>query len=209
MSNLVPAFTFVLAVSFRSEILLFRYTALNFFRNDLNKLLSFFIDLIFLITHKVEEHEWKNATILLDVLPMHTATCRLERLGIGTNYGHAKIAGTILGLSGAMVLTFYKGVEIDLWATNVNLAELLGSGSRHSFASPHSSESGNRVMGSFLAVASCLCYALWLIIQVILTQRCHFAADLCFVIARLSLFCLRQSWPRYTLATTPTRRWCA
>ncbi|CAL9119174.1 unnamed protein product [Musa textilis] len=108
---------------------------------------------------------------------------RLERLGIRTNYGRAKVLGTLLGLGGAMLLTFYKGAGIELWSTNINLSEQQDHGGHH-LAAPHS-ESGNRVMGSFLAVASCLCYAVWLIIQAKLAQAypCHYsnAALMCLM----------------------------
>ncbi|URE08289.1 EamA-like transporter family [Musa troglodytarum] len=107
----------------------------------------------------------------------------LERLGIRTNYGRAKVLGTLLGLGGAMLLTFYKGAGIQLWSTNINLSEQQDHGGHH-LAAPHS-ESGNRVMGSFLAVASCLCYAVWLIIQAKLAQAypCHYsnAALMCLM----------------------------
>ncbi|RVW85683.1 WAT1-related protein [Vitis vinifera] len=46
---------------------------------------------------------------------------RMERLAIGTIAGKAKLMGTIMSLGGAMILTFYKGVEIKLWSTNINL----------------------------------------------------------------------------------------
>lgn len=45
----------------------------------------------------------------------------MERLAIGTIAGKAKLMGTIMSLGGAMILTFYKGVEIKLWSTNINL----------------------------------------------------------------------------------------
>lgn len=75
--------------------------------------------------------------------------------------GKAKLAGTALGLGGAMLLTFYKGPEFVIWPSNVNLLQGRGS------PAPAHLEYGNRVMGSLLGVASCFSYAIWLIIQVI------------------------------------------
>ncbi|CBI37616.3 unnamed protein product, partial [Vitis vinifera] len=46
---------------------------------------------------------------------------RMERLAIGTVAGKSKVLGTLLSISGALVLTFYKGVELNLWSTNINL----------------------------------------------------------------------------------------
>ncbi|KAJ0541262.1 putative EamA domain-containing protein [Helianthus annuus] len=57
-----------------------------------------------------------------------------------------------------MWLTFYKGVDIHLWKTNVNLL----NGHHHS---SHVLYSSNRVMGSLLAIGSSISYSIWLIIQ--------------------------------------------
>ena len=85
---------------------------------------------------------------------------RLEKARLGTVAGKAKVAGTLMGIGGAMLLTFYKGVEVNLWSTHVNLL-------RHVGATQQGQEgSSNLPLGSLLAVASCFCYALWLIIQV-------------------------------------------
>ncbi|PKI45999.1 hypothetical protein CRG98_033639 [Punica granatum] len=78
--------------------------------------------------------------------------------------GKAKVAGTLMGIGGAMLLTFYKGVEIVLWSTNVNLLKTTTTAG-HSAASLAAHQSSDRALGSLLAVCSCLCYALWLIIQ--------------------------------------------
>ncbi|CBI37615.3 unnamed protein product, partial [Vitis vinifera] len=82
---------------------------------------------------------------------------RMERLAIGTIAGKAKLMGTIMSLGGAMILTFYKGVEIKLWSTNINLL--------HHGAAALQESSPNQVLGSLLAVASCVCIAVWLIVQ--------------------------------------------
>ncbi|KAM7470390.1 hypothetical protein LguiA_008573 [Lonicera macranthoides] len=44
----------------------------------------------------------------------------LEKLGWRTAAGKAKVLGTLVGLGGAMILTFYKGPQISL-LTNVEL----------------------------------------------------------------------------------------
>ncbi|KAJ0079024.1 hypothetical protein Patl1_23553 [Pistacia atlantica] len=87
---------------------------------------------------------------------------RLEKLAsLLTIAGKAKVLGTLIG--GAMLLTFYKGVEINIWSTNVNLL--------HQGASQHTESTNKPVLGCLLSWdvyclwASCLSYALWLIIQ--------------------------------------------
>ncbi|OAY75860.1 WAT1-related protein [Ananas comosus] len=68
----------------------------------------------------------------------------LESLALRTLSGQAKVLGTLVGVGGAMLLTFYKGVAINLWSTHLNLVK-----SHHGGAS--NQEAGNRGMGSLLA----------------------------------------------------------
>lgn len=81
---------------------------------------------------------------------------RLERLNIGTLTGKAKIVGTLLGISGAMILTFYKSIEIHLWSTHINLL-------KHQ---QPKNVSADNILGSSLALGTCISYSIWLIIQV-------------------------------------------
>lgn len=74
--------------------------------------------------------------------------------------GKAKILGTLLGIGGAMILTFYKGIEVKLWSTNSHFLKQTTMG-----LVIHDGQ--NRLVGSFLALGSCFSYAAWLIVQVI------------------------------------------
>jgi len=93
----------------------------------------------------------------------------LESLGIKALSGQAKVLGTLVGVGGAMVLTFYKGGNVNLWSSKLDLIKSSHDSEGAPAAAPHQ-ESGNRVMGSLLAIASCFSYAVWLIIQVILKR---------------------------------------
>lgn len=131
MTNLIPAITFILAVLFRSLILL--------------------------------HYEAHNSTHLCLLLP-NACVYRMESLAVLTVSGQAKALGTLTGVGGAMLLTFYKGATINLWSTHIDLLR-----ARHDEggAQPQPQrDSGNHVMGSLFAVISCLSYAMWLIIQV-------------------------------------------
>ncbi|KAJ0971983.1 hypothetical protein J5N97_019942 [Dioscorea zingiberensis] len=86
---------------------------------------------------------------------------RLEKLGIKTVTGRAKIIGTLLGIGGAMLLTFYKGVEINIWPKSINLLKNHHDGS-HSVSHQ---DQGELVKGLLLALASCICYSIWMIVQ--------------------------------------------
>ncbi|KAM7258900.1 hypothetical protein ACFE04_014641 [Oxalis oulophora] len=46
---------------------------------------------------------------------------RLEKLSFKNLSGNAKALGVFLGIGGAMVLTFYKGLEIEIWSSKITL----------------------------------------------------------------------------------------
>lgn len=79
--------------------------------------------------------------------------------------------GTLMGIGGAMILTFYKGVEIDIWSTPVDLLHRSQQQSHHVASSPAHSNSAtdyrDRILGCLLALGSAMGYAMWIIIQVI------------------------------------------
>ncbi|MED6112770.1 hypothetical protein PIB30_064658 [Stylosanthes scabra] len=59
--------------------------------------------------------------ILCPALTFMIVISGLEKLILGAAAGKAKVVGTITGISGAMVLTFYKGIRIDIWSSHINL----------------------------------------------------------------------------------------
>ncbi|KAK7852285.1 wat1-related protein [Quercus suber] len=86
----------------------------------------------------------------------------LEKLALRTLAGKLKMAGTIVGIGGAMLFTLYRGVEIDLWSTHV---DLLHHDHQQHVAPSHQGSSSRHVIGTLLCLASSLSYAMWLIIQ--------------------------------------------
>ncbi|EXB97309.1 Auxin-induced protein 5NG4 [Morus notabilis] len=94
---------------------------------------------------------------------------RMEKVNIGNLAGKAKVLGTLLGIGGAMILTFYKGVEIDIWSTNVDL--LYHGQQKISHVAPPQTDSSNRVWGCVFALGSSTCYSLWLIIQAKMNEK--------------------------------------
>ncbi|XP_042495308.1 WAT1-related protein At1g68170-like [Macadamia integrifolia] len=127
----------------------------------------------------------------------------LERLGIRTLPGKAKLVGTIIGIGGAMVLTFYKGVEINIWSTDIDLTRGLGS---KAFMSASHPESDNHVLGSLLALGCCFSYALWLIIQAKMSERypCYLSSTalMCIMGSIQSVFyalCMERKWEEWRL----------
>lgn len=69
--------------------------------------------------------------------------------------------GTLTGIGGAMLLTFLKGVEINIWTFHINLLHKKGH------TGTLNGDSGSKLLGIFCGLGSCFCFALWLIIQVI------------------------------------------
>ncbi|KAK8940157.1 hypothetical protein KSP40_PGU000170 [Platanthera guangdongensis] len=88
---------------------------------------------------------------------------RLENLGIKNLSGKAKIIGSLVGVAGATILTFLKGMELN-FSTSVNLLKPHSNGGHDQTVLHY--ESGDRIMGSILVVASYFSYSIWLIIQV-------------------------------------------
>lgn len=86
----------------------------------------------------------------------------MEKLAIDTNAGKAKVVGTVMGIGGAMLFTFYKGIEINIWSTHFDLHSQPNS---HEASISHKS-SGSLLLGSMVSLGSCVSYAIWLIIQV-------------------------------------------
>jgi len=87
---------------------------------------------------------------------------RLERLNLRTGAGKAKIIGTITGISGAMILTFVKGPEVQMLSFHINLFNHPNGNVVH----PHATSGVMTIFGALASVASNVSYALWLIIQV-------------------------------------------
>ncbi|KAI4318483.1 hypothetical protein MLD38_032181 [Melastoma candidum] len=99
----------------------------------------------------------------------------LEKLRIKRADGIAKVVGTLMGIGGAMVLTFYKGLEIHIWPTHDQTVHSERDGSRRGSSQ---AQPGNPLVGSMLAVGACVSYAMYMIIQAKLTKRypCPFSS---------------------------------
>ncbi|KAK6150572.1 hypothetical protein DH2020_015504 [Rehmannia glutinosa] len=84
---------------------------------------------------------------------------RLERLDMRRSTGKAKVLGTLLGIGGAMVLTIYKGCNIHLWSTHLNLL------THYKATKQYSPVQQNLFVGFLLALCSCISNAAWLVLQ--------------------------------------------
>ena len=79
--------------------------------------------------------------------------------------GKAKVIGTLVGVAGAMILTFYKGHQLNFWSTHFNILHE-GQHMGGHVAKTHNTPTHHDTIGSLLALASSLCIALSLTLQV-------------------------------------------
>lgn len=87
----------------------------------------------------------------------------LEKLNLRTVAGKCKIVGTVIAIGGAMILTFFKSIEIGKGSIHFTL---LHHHSGH-MASPQSSSGVKTLLGAVCALGSSCTFALLLIIQVL------------------------------------------
>ncbi|MBA0793187.1 hypothetical protein Gohar_017607 [Gossypium harknessii] len=96
----------------------------------------------------------------------------LEKLGFRTTAGRAKVLGTVIGIGGAMLLTFYKGLQINMGSTHFHL--LLS----HGPISSNAPSTNHHLLGALLAFTSCISYSLWLNIQAKMSENypCYYSS---------------------------------
>ncbi|XP_028801005.1 WAT1-related protein At1g25270-like isoform X2 [Neltuma alba] len=123
--------------------------------------------------------------------------CGYEKLNLGKAEGKAKVLGTIIGVGGAMMLTFMKGIEINIWTFHIHLL-------RHNNTS--TSQHGSKLLGVFCGIASCFCFALWLIIQAKMSKeypKHHSSTALMSTIGAIQstvfALCIDRDWSQWRL----------
>ncbi|XP_061338503.1 WAT1-related protein At1g25270-like [Gastrolobium bilobum] len=95
-----------------------------------------------------------------------------EKLNWGAATGKAKVFGTIIGLVGAMLLAFYKGIVFHIWHFHFNLYTLLDQ------TGHENADHGNELLGALCVIASCFCFSIWMIIQAKINEGypCRYAS---------------------------------
>ncbi|CAM8937632.1 unnamed protein product [Rhodiola kirilowii] len=128
---------------------------------------------------------------------------RMEKLRLRTLPGKLKVFGTVLGVIGAMTLTFFKGVEFDIWKTHIDLMKIVGRGDSSSAVEAHSH---NQVLGFLLGGSSCIAFGLWLIIQKKLSDAypCQYSCTallslMAAVQSTVFALCTVQDWSQWRL----------
>ncbi|CAN6584441.1 unnamed protein product [Malus baccata var. baccata] len=118
------------------------------------------------------------------------------KLAIGTRTGRAKVVGTLVCVGGTMIFTFYKGHEIVIWLTDVNLLR------KYSHQNSHVLHRNTRtqLLGSVLALCSSISFAMWLIFQKKMTRDypCQYSSTALMSIMASSGGSIKgPGWSRY------------
>ncbi|KAL0700024.1 hypothetical protein Bca4012_056146 [Brassica carinata] len=104
------------------------------------------------------------ASILSPVITLVLSLAfRMDTLQLRSNEGRAKLLGTLLGVGGALVFVFYKGFELHIWSTNV---DLLRSSNAGQSSGPASENHHHISVSGVLMVFGCnVSVSLWLLLQ--------------------------------------------
>ncbi|MCD7455923.1 hypothetical protein HAX54_030172 [Datura stramonium] len=119
------------------------------------------------------------ATAIYNLIPAMTfviaVLLRFENLSFDKVSGKAKVMGTIICVGGAMVLTLYKGIDVHMWPIKIGLLHHAKEAAAHEKLV---GESGTFALGIVLAVTSCICYSLWIVLlaKVSTNYPCHYSS---------------------------------
>lgn len=144
------------------------------------------------------------ASAVYNLIPAVTfilaVSCGFERLNLRTAAGKAKVLGTLTGIGGAMLLTFLKGVEINIWTFHINLLHKKGH------TGTLNGDSSSKLLGIFCGLGSCFCFALWLIIQAKISKEypSHLSSTalmslMAAVQATVFALCVEKDWSQWRL----------
>uniref|UniRef100_A0A0D9V004 WAT1-related protein n=1 Tax=Leersia perrieri TaxID=77586 RepID=A0A0D9V004_9ORYZ len=112
------------------------------------------------------------ACALSNTLPALTfamaAALRMESVRLRAAAGQAKVIGTVVCVGGSMIMPFYKGPLLRLWASPIHwrFAERAALGAA---AAP--AAGGAAVLGDVLIILSCAAWAVWFIIQSKMSEK--------------------------------------
>ncbi|KAI9121803.1 hypothetical protein K1719_007193 [Acacia pycnantha] len=127
----------------------------------------------------------------------------MEKLNLKTAGGKAKIIGTLTGISGAMVLTLYKGARIP---TNSFHVTLLPPHNSHVASSHYAPSRGHTLLGALCALGNIFSISLWLVVQGKMNQRfpCYYSSTtlMSFAASVFSVgfaLCTERDWNQWKL----------
>ncbi|OIT32182.1 PREDICTED: WAT1-related protein At1g68170-like isoform X1 [Nicotiana attenuata] len=116
------------------------------------------------------------ATAIYNLIPAMTfviaVLLRFENLSFEKASGKAKVMGTMICIGGAMVLTLYKGIEVHMWPIKIDLLH------HSNEAMSHKKLPATFALGIVLAITSCICYSLWIVLLAKVSKNypCHYSS---------------------------------
>ncbi|XP_022752275.1 WAT1-related protein At1g25270-like [Durio zibethinus] len=102
------------------------------------------------------------SNLSLAVTYMLAIVFRMETFTLATWPGKFKLIGTVISITGAMIISFYSGPNIHLWSTSVDLLQHHGIAALTQVQRP--------VYGIMLAFSSCVCFAIFLTILTMMSR---------------------------------------
>ncbi|XP_058735690.1 WAT1-related protein At1g68170-like [Vicia villosa] len=111
---------------------------------------------------------------LIPAITFMMAVClRMDKLNLRVIEGKAKVIGTVMGISGAMLMLFFKGAEIHIWSSNINL--LHPHHNQNEQMASHHADLRKKLLGVSIALLSSCSFSMWFIIQAKLNEEypCH------------------------------------
>nr|GMC60618.1 WAT1-related protein At1g68170-like [Ipomoea batatas] len=119
------------------------------------------------------------ATAIYNLIPAMTfvvaVLLRMENMKLHKASGKAKVMGTVVCISGAMLLTFYRGQEVQIWSSKIDLFHLAHP---HAQSAHAEGSSGSFALGATLTMISCFCYAVWIVLLARVSKNypCHYSS---------------------------------
>ncbi|RLN22547.1 WAT1-related protein [Panicum miliaceum] len=109
------------------------------------------------------------ACALTNTLPALTfimaAALKMETVRPGTPAGQAKLVGTAVCVGGSMIIPFYKGPVLRLWASPIHWRFAEHTSSASAPAAAAAGAHSGAVAGDVLIIGSCVAWAVWFILQ--------------------------------------------
>ncbi|TKY59546.1 WAT1-related protein [Spatholobus suberectus] len=146
------------------------------------------------------------ATSVYNLIPVITfifsVLCGFEKLNLRTAAGRVKVLGPIIGISGSMLLTFFKGAEINIWTFHINLLHKNHNGH---IGTSHA-DSGRKWLGVLCGLGSGFSFSIWLIIQTKMSKEypSHHSSTALMTLmgaiqATVFALCVEKDWSQWKL----------
>ncbi|KAM0827512.1 hypothetical protein ACQ4PT_068137 [Festuca glaucescens] len=94
------------------------------------------------------------------------AVLKMETVRLATPSGQAKVFGTVVCVGGSMIMPFYKGPLLKVWASPMHWRYAEHTTDAAAPASGHAA-----IIGDVLIILSCIAWAVWFIIQSKMSER--------------------------------------